>query len=427
MVMSAGLSTRSTISPGASAFLQGVGAVVATSYPYPIALASAQAVKADPAISTFDPTNTNASITLSNGNLTATNPTAVSNDMTMGTIGVNPTGSSFRYFEMTVNTGAGTTAPTISIGLAGAGTSTASGVGLNSTSIGYAASGSVFFNSSGLSGPPTYTTGDVIGVLLTPDTVYFTKNGQVVAVDTRLPSGMLYPAVSFGNSTEQVTANFGASAFSNWPNVSDSWDQAQHFYPTEWDISSKSASVTLRNNNTTCTSTGVNNQGARTVTSRNSGIVAYDMRIDAGQPSFGIISPSTNPSSTAGGKAFIVYQNASQVRIFSNTSVTDVSLITGTIAVGDVWTIIVDIGNLKLYTLKNGAAFAGNFPARTGGVSIDAGQIWYAWWKSQNHSPDTSTAFFSALSYPQSGASAWDAIPQQASFALPRNKTYIRR
>jgi hypothetical protein len=195
---------------------------------------------------------------------------------------------------------------------------------------------------------------------------------------------------------------------------------------TTWSPTDKSASITLSNGNLTASGVTVNNQCVRSTTSRNSGIFAFEITMNAGISSFGICNSSLVLTTGAGGNSFIIYQNGTTVRIFSASANADVSVITATMAVNDVWTIIVDYPNLTMYTYRNGTGFAGNFPARTGGIGINSGQAWFAYFKTLNHNPDTVTAAYSSLITLPSGASEWD-VTAAAPFIFPRSRHYVRR
>jgi hypothetical protein len=66
--------------------------------------------------------------------------------------------------------------------------------------------------------PPTSTTTLV---------AEFYKNGILVGTANKLPSGTLYPILSFANNTEAATANFGSSPMAFLPNGISSWDGSQ--------------------------------------------------------------------------------------------------------------------------------------------------------------------------------------------------------
>lgn len=180
---------------------------------------------------------------------------------------------------------------------------------------------------------------------------------------------------------------------------------------TTWDPANKSPSVTLSNGNLTASATSIADKAVKSTTTRNSGIFAWELKVNAAAPAFGICnSAASNTTDGSGGTSYVVFQNGTQVSCVSaGVNIVGTSF-TGTIAVNDVWTMIVDYPNLRFYVLQNGTNRLGtNFAARTGGIAITAGTAWFAWWLSQNHTPDTGTASFSSLVNLPSGATEWDA------------------
>lgn len=177
---------------------------------------------------------------------------------------------------------------------------------------------------------------------------------------------------------------------------------------TTYNPSDKAASVTLSNGNLTASQTGTVDQGVRSTTSIAGGVVAYEVRIDAGQPAFGIINSATVLAGDTGGAGWTIFQNGANVAVVNQSTQVQATNVAGTIAVNDVWTVIVDNTNLRFYALQNGANFIGNFGAGTGGITITQGP-WFAHWDSQGHSPDTATAAFLNLRYLPAGAVEWEA------------------
>jgi hypothetical protein len=80
----------------------------------------------------------------------------------------------------------------------------------------YRNNGAIVGTNTSTTGVATYTTGDIIGVWFKPDgSVSFYKNGTLQANRTDVPTGSLYPSATIGSSTDQLTANFGATAFNS--------------------------------------------------------------------------------------------------------------------------------------------------------------------------------------------------------------------
>lgn len=79
----------------------------------------------------------------------------------------------------------------------------------------YGQGGSLFYNSSDQGPYSSYASGDVIGVAADLDggTVDFYKNGALTGTYTIQPSGPFYPCQSLITAGDNVTYNFGASAF----------------------------------------------------------------------------------------------------------------------------------------------------------------------------------------------------------------------
>lgn len=178
---------------------------------------------------------------------------------------------------------------------------------------------------------------------------------------------------------------------------------------TTYNPSDKAASVTLSNGNLTASQTGTVDQGVRSTTSIAGGVVAYEVRIDANQPAFGIINSTTVLAGDTGGAGWTIFQNGTAVAVVNQATLAlDATIASTTITVGDVWTLITDLTNLRFYVLRNGANIFGNFAAGTGGITITPGP-WFAHWDSQAHSPDTATAAFLNLRYLPVGAIEWEA------------------
>jgi hypothetical protein len=176
----------------------------------------------------WNPSDKNANVTLSNNNLTATLSAAVNNVA----VRANKS-SSAGYFEITFSTLVTGQPAGCCVGLANLSQSLATFVGdAGSNSVGYGNTGIILFNYTGTliaGGLPTFAASDVLGVELTSTpSIKFYKNGTLVYTYAgTMPTGSLFPIVSFGNNTDSQTANFGASAMSYLPAGVTSWDGTQ--------------------------------------------------------------------------------------------------------------------------------------------------------------------------------------------------------
>lgn len=169
------------------------------------------------AIATWNPADKEASLTLSNGDLTVTQPGSNGWRSVRSTLSVS---SGKYYWEITIDDAQGGDT------LIGAGTSSfaiTSYCGSDADSYGWYGSGSKYNNGASSGYAPTYTTGDVVGVALDLDNgkIWWSKNGtwtgDPVAGTGEAYSGLsgeFYAAVSPYNANKILTANFGASSFS---------------------------------------------------------------------------------------------------------------------------------------------------------------------------------------------------------------------
>jgi len=144
-----------------------------------------------------------------------------------GTMGVS---SGKWYWEATIGASSSANA-WWDLGWSGrASTATTNGLGNNADDIGYLGqNGAIRRNVSEVSSGTTYTTGDVIGVMLDLDNnlAYFSKNGTIINSGTgySIPAasatatGFYYPAVGdFDNAgTKTYTVNFGQQPFAYTP------------------------------------------------------------------------------------------------------------------------------------------------------------------------------------------------------------------
>ena len=165
---------------------------------------------------TFDPANTGNTITLSGGNLIATQ--TFGSQFTRSTIGKS---SGKWYWEITITSAGITTL----LGIVNATASSATEfVGSTTNGWGYAGSSGDKINGAGLVVyGSTYTTGDVIGVALDmgAGTIIFYKNNVSQGTAFTGLSGTMYAAVTpnTGGASGVATANFGATALTYSPPV----------------------------------------------------------------------------------------------------------------------------------------------------------------------------------------------------------------
>jgi hypothetical protein len=162
---------------------------------------------------TWNPSDKSASITLSNGNLTAvqggTNGVFQSVRSTIGK------SSGKWYWEYTA-VGNGRMA---SIALSTAGL-TATYLGADANGWGfYGGDGKKYNNATGVAYGTTFTAGDVISVALDMDagTVIFYKNGVSVGTAFTGLTGTMFAGISNDTNNDGFTANFGATALTYTP------------------------------------------------------------------------------------------------------------------------------------------------------------------------------------------------------------------
>lgn len=159
---------------------------------------------------TWNPSDKDADVTLSGGNLTAS-LSAAGAGAVRSTTSVS---SGTWVYEVTYNA---TTSADPFIGFANSTASIATYMGADANSIGWA--NTALWANGGIITVTGYTTGDILGFVLDADarTISFYKNGTFVyqATGANVPSGALFAAVGHlvGN-TQSVTANFGATAYS---------------------------------------------------------------------------------------------------------------------------------------------------------------------------------------------------------------------
>lgn len=168
---------------------------------------------------TWDTAFKASSLTLSNGNLTATSVTGSPGawESTRSTVGKT---SGKWYWEVTCGN-----TPSL-IGVAGATSFTTSNfTGETADSWGYYNTPAAYHGGGSISGvtPVAYGAGDIIGVELDMDnkTVEWFRNGASIGKATGLPAGPMYAAATTkdGSPAGGFTANFGQTAFSRTPNA----------------------------------------------------------------------------------------------------------------------------------------------------------------------------------------------------------------
>ncbi len=160
--------------------------------------------------STWNPADKDSNITLSNGNLTATQGVVGSFTTVRSTVSVT-TGK--WYWEYNIGN-----SPAMSgVGNASATLSSYIGQDINGQGY-YSDNGQKYQNSGSASYGATYTAGDVIGIALdTAGTVTFYKNNSSQGSISLLFSGPFFAAWSSNTNGVAVTANFGASALTYTP------------------------------------------------------------------------------------------------------------------------------------------------------------------------------------------------------------------
>ncbi|MFZ2306845.1 MAG: SPRY domain-containing protein [Rhodoferax sp.] len=158
---------------------------------------------------TWSTTDKGSSVSLSGGNLTATQTSTAG--MVRATVGKS---SGKWYWEIKP------TSTQNNVGVAKATASLSNYVGGDANGWGlYSADGKVYNNNAG--GPPytTYGNGDTLGFALDMDagTLTLYKNGSLIGVIVTGLTGTIYPAWGNAGSADSCVANFGAAAFDYTP------------------------------------------------------------------------------------------------------------------------------------------------------------------------------------------------------------------
>lgn len=175
-------------------------------------------------MSTWNSADKSAQITLSGGDLIATNASASGTFSGVRSTDSHTTGK--WYFELTL--GSGNTNAMVGFGTSGV-VLTASFPGGNADGQGYyQADGNKWTGGSGTAYGATYAAGDVIGVAidLDGDTCNFYKNGaDQGSISISGIAGAVFACVSIYAAPASITANFGASAWAgSLPSGYTAWD-----------------------------------------------------------------------------------------------------------------------------------------------------------------------------------------------------------
>jgi len=181
-------------------------------------------VKKPISYATWNPSDKSSSINLSNGNLTlSTSSTAAS--YVRANIGKS-TGK--YYFELSMTTVQSTNNPDIVVGVGSSSEpltypfpGSGSGVGFTNLINGQG-QGRVYHNGGYVNASPYYLSGGLVGVAVDLNAgivAYYVNNSLAyTSPSSTLTSGVTYyPMIGSQNNPQQVTANFGASAFSYTP------------------------------------------------------------------------------------------------------------------------------------------------------------------------------------------------------------------
>lgn len=176
------------------------------------------------ATTTWNPADKNAGITLSNGNLTATNP-ATSTFISARAIASHSTGKYYYELHSDVQN---------TFNFPGVGNATgplSNFAGSDANSVGWVANGNVFINNVAVTGIQTFVQGDTccIAVDLGNSKIWFRTNGgnwnndvianQNPATNTGgisisgLAAGPYFPMLTQHDPLDKNTANFGATAY----------------------------------------------------------------------------------------------------------------------------------------------------------------------------------------------------------------------
>lgn len=174
---------------------------------------------------TWNPSDKNANLTLSNGNLTAT---ATAGGFTsLRAIASDSSGKRYYEAQLTGSINANNT----TIGAGNSSATLASFVGNDANAVGFAGSGTAFINSAGTGGLQTFTYGDTVCVAfdIGAQKIWFRTNGgnwnnDVIANQNpatgagglstaTMAAGPYFPMAGTDSAGDAWTANFGGSAY----------------------------------------------------------------------------------------------------------------------------------------------------------------------------------------------------------------------
>lgn len=163
---------------------------------------------------TWNPADKNSTITLSGGNLIATQDATAGFHSLRSTTGVT---SGKWYWEITPNVTSGSGVVNQLIGVANATAGLGTYLGADAAGWTYYGNSGVKINNSAQTAyAATYNLGDIISVALDMDagTLTYYKNCGSLGVAFSGITGTIYAGLTVADSATQATANFGASAFS---------------------------------------------------------------------------------------------------------------------------------------------------------------------------------------------------------------------
>lgn len=339
-------------------------------------------IASSPSYATWNPSDKNVSVTLSNGNLTAA--ASFSNQSVRATLGKS---SGKWYWEYSPNSGNG---------MMGIGTSavpTSQSPGTTANGWGYYGPGQIYNNNANTATVASYTGGDVLGYGLDLDNnkLSFYKNNTLQNIST-ITAGTWYPMYGLGSSNSDSTiANFGATALTYPP------PNGTFFNPKD-----AGSGIVTSNNNLTF-NVASSNFGVRSNTSKSSGKWYAEFRILGGiYNELGVAkstaSLATSPDSAGALLAYTYYQSGGYYYGTNVGTGTGASYTTG-----DVVGIALDLTTGTVTSYKNGVAQDVMGTGLTGSWYLIAG----AWSASGNATLNTGATNFAYT--PPTGYSAWDS------------------
>jgi len=269
-----------------------------------------------PTFATWNPSDKNAGISPSNGNLSEFGPATASGKI-RSTIGVS---SGKWYWEFTTDTTAGPIA-----GIANASSSLSAYTGSDANSYAYYSNGNKYNNGSNAAYGATFGAGDIIGVALDMDagTLSFYKNGVSQGVAYTGLTGTYYASAgnSGGSGSPGVTANFGATPLVYAPPAGYSHGLASASYTpainyATFDPNDKSSYSTLSGGNLVSTFSNVGGKvrGTRVSTS-GKWYCEHTVNV-SGNLYIGVSSYAASLSSYTGSEATSVGYNSNSGNIY---------------------------------------------------------------------------------------------------------------